>query len=118
MIRIIKGGLPAFIVFSSVGLTLEACVSDKGAALAVAETSSSQPAQGRTTYRCGDAGAIEVDYATTTVTVVDQEGEQFELAAAPPDQSNRFAQAATALLLEDGEAFYVKAGREPITCTR
>jgi len=101
-----------------IALALTACVADgshslSGPQLAVA------PAQPRlVTYNCGDDGAMTVEAMTNAVHLVDPEGASYDLPASPPTQGSRFGEAGVALVVEEGEALWMKAGREPVTCRR
>lgn len=68
------------------------------------------------TYNCGDDGAITVEPMTSAVHLVDTEGASYDLPASPPTQASRFGEGGVALVVEEGEALWMKAGREPVTC--
>lgn len=77
---------------------------------------SSQPATA--TYRCGDSGSLRVDSTGASVRVGFGEDEPVDLAAAPPGQRSRYGADGYALVLEDREALWMKAGKTPLTCRR
>lgn len=78
---------------------------------------SAAPAQPRrTTYKCGSDGTILVEASNNAVHLVDTEGTSYDLPASPPTQRNRFGEGSVALVVEEGEALWMKAGREPQTC--
>lgn len=79
--------------------------------------SSATPAQPRrATYKCGSDGTIMVESSGNAVHLVDTEGASYDLPASPPTQYNRFGEGSVALVIEGGEALWMKAGREPQTC--
>jgi hypothetical protein len=96
------------------------CVSDGPApAMTSLQAVETAPTQPRTaTYNCGDDGSITVEAMPSAVRLVEAEGSSYELPASPPTQSNRFGEGNVALVVEDGEALWMKAGREPVTCRR
>ena len=75
-----------------------------------------QPRQA--TYRCGDKGVLTVQNMRSSVTLVDPEGHNVTLPAAPASQQTRYGQTGYALVLEGNEALYMKGGKEPVTCSR
>lgn len=100
----------------SVVLILTGCVADGGSHLA-ANGFSAAPVQPRhAAYNCGDDGTITVRAMGRTVHVVDTEGASYDLPASPPTQNSRFGEGNVALVVEEGEALWMKAGREPVTC--
>lgn len=100
-------------------LLLSACVANDQMA-----TSSLQPSGGNApqpryaTYACGEAGKISVEAGRGAVRLVDAEGNAFDLPAAPPNQNTRFGEGGLALVVEGGEALWMQAGKQPLTCTR
>jgi len=104
-------------------LALTGCVADGGGSSSGTgqnfnrsgySSGSAQPR--RATYRCGNAGTILVESTGNAVHVTDTEGATYDLPASPPTQRNRFGEGTIALVIEDGEALWMKAGREPLTC--
>ena len=99
---------------------LGACVADGPApamtSLQPVETTAAQPRL--TTYNCGGDGSITVEAMPSAVRLVEAEGSSYDLPASPPTQSNRFGEGNVALVVEDGEALWMKAGREPVACRR
>lgn len=109
------------VLAAGVALALTACVADgsqslTGQELAVAPAGPAQPR--RATYDCGDDGTITVEAMTSAVRLVDSEGASYDLPASPPTQTSRFGEGNVALVVEGGEALWMKAGREPMTCRR
>lgn len=72
----------------------------------------------RAAYECGADGGIVVDNMRDMVTLTDSEGESYQLAAAPPNQSSRYGSDGYALVIEGNEALWMKAGSTPLTCRR
>jgi hypothetical protein len=112
------GRLAAGIVLAA-GLApgLAACVAagpSGPAALQMVETGSAQPRLA--TYDCGRDGTITVQSMHSAVRLVEAEGSSYDLPASPPTQGNRFGEGNVALVVEGGEALWMKAGREPVTC--
>ena len=82
----------------------------------VADASVAQPRMA--TYDCGEDGTITVEAMRSAVRLVEAEGSSYELPASPPTQTSRFGEGGLALVVEGGEALWMKAGREPMTCRR
>ncbi len=70
------------------------------------------------TYDCGEDGAISVENFSSSVRLVEAEGDSYELPASPPTQTSRYGEGGLALVVEGREALWMKAGREPVTCNR
>jgi len=97
-------------------LALTACMADGGHGLTGSQLAAA-PGQPRlATYNCGEDGAITVEARGRAVHLVDPEGASYDLPASPPTQGSRFGEGSVALVVEDGEALWMKAGREPVTC--
>ena len=108
-------------ILLAVGLVpgLCACVADGGSGPGALQIIESGPGQPRlATYDCGQDGAITVEAMQNAVRLVEAEGSSYELPASPPTQASRFGEGNVALVVEGGEALWMKAGREPVTCTR
>lgn len=104
---------------AGLGLLLAACVSDDQMATSALQVSGANAPQPRNaTYNCGAAGKISVEAGRGAVRLVDAEGEVFDLPAAPPNQNTRFGEGGLALVVEGGEALWMRAGKQPLTCTR
>ena len=117
-----SGRLAAGVVLA-VGLALGlcACVADGGSASAALQVAESTPRQSQprlATYDCGQDGTITVESMHSAVRLVEAEGSSYDLPASPPTQANRFGEGNVALVVEGGEALWMKAGREPIACKR
>lgn len=98
---------------------LAACVADDQQSQArqdLAETASVQPRQA--TYNCGEDGTITVENMRTAVRLVEPQGDSYDLPASPPTQTSRYGEGGLALVVEDREALWMKAGKEPMTCRR
>lgn len=108
---------------AGIALVLSACVADDNQRLLQGDMRAMQlsatPGQGRhAIYKCGNDGAITVQMMANGVHLVDIEGVNYDLPASPPTQGNRFGEGNVALVVEGGEALWMKAGREPVTCQR
>jgi len=97
-------------------LALCACVADGGPAVMSLQAAEALPA--RATYDCGEDGSITVEAMQSAVRLVEAEGTSYDLPASPPTQASRFGEGNVALVVEGGEALWMKAGREPMTCRR
>lgn len=95
---------------------LSACVADGGAGLAGPALGMAPGQAGYATYDCGDEGSITVEAMASAVRLVDEQGASYDLPASPPAQASRFGEGNVALVVEGGEALWMKAGREPMTC--
>ena len=118
------------VLAACVALGLTACVADGGqgpagglvgnladSGLSAAPVASAPPR--RAVYDCGDDGTITVEPMTSAVRLVEADGASYDLPASPPTQANRFGEGSSAaLVVEGGEALWMKAGREPMTCRR
>ncbi len=102
---------------AGLALGLCACVADGPSGVSSLQSVGTGPAQPRrVTYNCGEDGPIMVEAMRGAVRLVEAEGSSYDLPASPPTQSNRFGEGNMALVVEDGEALWMKAGREPIAC--
>ena len=95
---------------------ISGCVGDPQSGSQNIETASLQPA--RATYDCGEDGSITIENMRTAVRLSDAEGESYNLPASPPTQASRYGEGGLALVIEDREALWMKAGSEPLTCRR
>lgn len=114
-----RGPRPSTLLVAGLALALAACVTEGPqvvTSLQGMETASAQPR--RVTYNCGEDGPIMVESMGGAVRLVEAEGSSYDLPASPPTQSNRFGEGNVALVVEDGEALWMKAGREPLACKR
>lgn len=97
-------------------LVLAGCVADESQNYPVSGFSSG-PVQPRlATYDCGNDSRITVESMGRAVHLIDPEGTSYDLPASPPTQGSRFGEGSVALVVEGGEALWMKAGREPVTC--
>lgn len=76
------------------------------------------PRPGSATYRCNGGRKMLVDNRRSSVVLQDPDGEVMVLPAAPAGQFNRYGKKPYALVLEGGEALYVKPRKSPFTCKR
>ena len=100
-------------------LLLAACVGDDQQTQTrqqITETASVQPRQA--TYDCGSNGTITVENMHTAGRLVEPQGGSSDLPASPPTQTSRFGEGGLALVVEDREALWMKAGKEPMNCRR
>ena len=99
--------------------TLAACVADKmDAEDSQQMAAAAAPQPRRATYDCGEDGRVTVENLSTAVRLVEPDGESYNLPASPPTQTSRFGGDGMALVVEDREALWMKAGSEPVTCRR
>lgn len=70
------------------------------------------------TYSCGEDGSITVENLGSAVRVLGTDGASIDLPAAPPTQNARFGGSNQAIVLEDGEALYMVAGKPTLSCKR
>ena len=71
-----------------------------------------------TRYHCENGSEVVIENRGTSVVVTDASGEPVELPASPAGSRARYGSGAYALVLEGGEALWMKAGEEPGTCLR
>jgi hypothetical protein len=121
MTMIPRSGVGALRAGPALGLAmlLSACVADSPQGEArqdMTETAVVQPRHA--TYNCGENGAITVENMRTAVRLVEPEGDSYELPASPPTQTSRYGEGGLALVVEDREALWMKAGQEPMSCRR
>ncbi|HEY5816956.1 MAG TPA: hypothetical protein VIU14_00960 [Mesorhizobium sp.] len=76
------------------------------------------PRAGSAVYRCSGGGSIMVDNRRSLVVLRDPDGEMLELPASPAGQLTRYGKKPYALVLEGGEALFVKPRKPPFTCKR
>ncbi|MFC3221033.1 hypothetical protein ACFOEZ_18625 [Tianweitania populi] len=81
-----------------------------------AEGTAAQPRMA--TYSCGEDGSITVENLGSAVRVQGTDGASIDLPAAPPTQNARFGGSNQAIVLEDGEALYMVAGKPTLSCKR
>jgi hypothetical protein len=102
---------------SALTLLLSGCVADAPqSGQNIGEGTAAQPRHA--TYDCGEDGRISVEAGKGAVRLVDAEGEVFDLPASPPSQNTRFGEGGLALVVEGGEALWMQAGKQPLTCRR
>lgn len=70
------------------------------------------------TYSCGEDGSITVESLGSAVRVLGTDGAAVDLPAAPPTQTARFGGSNRAIVLEEGEALYMVAGKPTLSCKR
>src|SRR5690606_22723446 len=104
------------VLAAGIALGLTACVADGGQSPTGPGLAAAPERPRSATYDCGDDGTITVESMTSAVRLVDAEGASYDLPASPPTQANRFGEGNVALVVEGGEALWMKAGREPMTC--
>ncbi|MEO3387181.1 hypothetical protein [Mesorhizobium sp. CAU 1741] len=109
-----KGALRVGLI--SVLAVLAACVGDQQSGGRDAEVAA-YPI-GSATFDCGDDGLIMLDGNRDAVTLIETDGSSYNLPASPPSQTHRFGDDGMALVVEDGEALWMKAGKQPMTCRR
>ncbi len=92
-----------------------ACVGGGPATLTAVETVAAPTTH---VYRCEDGRAMTVENRGTAVIVTEDGAEPIELPASPADSRARYGSPVHALVIEDGEALWMSAGRPPETCLR
>lgn len=118
--RPFRRAVPCFVCTAL--LALAACMADDhdlqtGEIAGMA--SAAPPPPGRSTYDCGEDGAITLETGQAAVRLVEEgDGGIYELPASPPTQANRYGVDGMALVIEGSEALWMKAGSEPVTCRR
>lgn len=106
-------------LLSSLAILATACVGDPQAQTGHGETSQTIAAIPRqATYDCGEGHRIVIERAGNAVRLTDVDGESYDLPASPPSQASRFGEGGLALVVESGEALWMKAGKQPATCRR
>src|SRR5690606_40030004 len=107
------------LLLAGVALLAAACVGDPQAQIGHGETSQTIAAIPRhATYDCGEGHRIVIERAGNAVRLTDVDGESYDLPASPPSQASRFGEGGLALIVEGGEALWMKAGKQPATCQR
>lgn len=106
-------------MLSSLAFLATACVGDQQAQTGQGDASQTIAAIPRhATYDCGDGDRIVIERAGNAVRLTDADGESYDLPASPPSQASRFGEGGLALVVEGGEALWMKAGKQPATCRR
>lgn len=100
------------------GLVLAGCVVDDQQFQARPDIAATSAQPRQATYDCGEDGTITVENMRTAVRLVEPQGDTYELPASPPTQSSRYGEGGLALVVEEREALWMKAGKEPMTCRR
>jgi hypothetical protein len=70
------------------------------------------------TYACADGGMMTIRNLGTSIRLIGPNGFEKELPASPVDQRSRYGEVHDAIVLDAREALVMKAGQEPLTCTR
>ncbi len=110
--RLTKAAFAGTIAFLVTG-----CVGDQQQTHVRAEAAELASAMPRNaTYDCGENGRIRVEGAGSVVRLTESDGSSYDLPASPPQQASRFGSDGLALVVEEGEALWMKAGKEPMTC--
>lgn len=107
-----RAGLMAALVL---GAAAAGCVADQPASSGI-QTSSLRPSTG--TFRCGDAGNLQVRRVSGGVEVTETDGDVVFLPPAPANQSTRFGRDGYALVVEGPDALYMAARSVPLDCRR
>lgn len=103
-------------IMMSVAIAVGGCVASPQQGGGVSDGSRPQPRNA--TYACEAGGSLRVESTRGAVRLTDPSGEVYELPAAPPNQTSRFGRDGMALVVEGGEALWMHAGKQPLTCRR
>ena len=115
--RCLKGATRSA-VLASLSIALLGCVADaqQGNSQSRQDIAQGQPRQ--MVYRCDDETAITVHASQGAVRLIETDGDSYELLASPPTQTSRYGSDGLAMVVEGGEALWMKAGHPPLTCKR
>lgn len=69
-------------------------------------------------FDCGDGESLNLTGDGATVVASDSQDTRVWLQASPPDQRSRYDADGHALVLNEREALWMKAGAAPMTCRR
>lgn len=106
-------------LLAGLGFLAAACVGDQQTQTGATEGGDIVAAMPRqATYDCGNDGRIIVEGGSSAVRLTETDGSSYDLPASPPTQNSRFGEGGLALVVEGGEALWMKAGKEPMTCKR
>ena len=104
---------------SLVSACLLASLAAAGCVVNDGPTGSIEPARAiDLTFDCGDGENLNLAGDGTTLLVTDSQDTRIRLEASPPDQRSRYDADGHALVLNEGEALWMKAGSPPMTCRR
>lgn len=78
----------------------------------------SKPVPTTSVYQCGTAGRLTVVDSGQSVTVTTPSGNEVELPASPPESRSRYGAPPYALVVEGGDALWMKSGKRPLECKR
>lgn len=95
---------------------LTACVGDQQSGARDPEVAANPAAFGM--FDCGPDGMIMLEGGRSAVTLIETDGSSYNLPASPPTQTHRFGGDGAALVVENGEALWMKSGKQPMTCRR
>ncbi|HTV70785.1 MAG TPA: hypothetical protein VMF90_19835 [Rhizobiaceae bacterium] len=70
------------------------------------------------TYDCGDVGSMTIENDQSFIRVTDASGTTVELPEVPESGGMRYAEGATAVVLEGQEALVMAGRHEPVSCHR
>jgi hypothetical protein len=77
-----------------------------------------EPRMGELRYDCGDGESLHLAGDGVTLVATDSQETRVRLHASPPGQDARYGAEGHALVLDGGEALWMKAGEAPMTCRR
>jgi hypothetical protein len=77
-----------------------------------------EPVPTTSVYQCDDAGTLTVVDSGGSVKVTTPSGREIDLPASPPESRSRYGEPPYALIVEGGDALWMKAGKRPLECKR
>lgn len=95
---------------------LSACVAQQPEPVQAAVAADIRPRVA--TYDCGDLGAMTIENGQHSIRVTDAFGTTVELPEVPESDGMRYAEGATAVVLEGQEALVMAGRHEPVACRR
>jgi len=106
-------GISRFAVVGAAGVVAVGCVANDAPARPVAQSTAVS-----VSFDCGDGETLSLVGDGVTLRATASGDAAVRLEAAPPGQTSRYGTDGHALVINNGEALWMKAGAAPMTCRR
>lgn len=105
--------IPAFSALALAALASAGCVANDAPSGNAAE-----PRTVNLSFECGDGESLTLTGDGASLLVRDSQDASVRVEASPPGQTSRYDADGHALVINNGEALWMKAGAAPMTCRR
>lgn len=106
-------GISWFAVLGLTGVVAVGCVANDAPTRPAAQSTSIEHS-----FDCGDGERLSLVGDGVTLLATDTENASVRLEASPPGQTSRYGADGHALVINNGEVLWMKAGAAPMTCRR